>query len=188
LGTVYINKYTVPDELRNLGGYTVRKIIIIGLAAAALFFAFGCGKDMESLEKGDPGAPNRVLIAGTASEFKQDVVERMIRELGTKDYYFKIIGLSRLDKENIDEYGSVLLVAMYAAGRLDERVTRFLQDDPTNPKAIVFYTVGAESGDRPEWATPDIRVDAVTSASVPDLVNRRADELVMLVKERFTTR
>jgi hypothetical protein len=188
LGTVYINKYTVPDELRNLGGYTVRKIIIIGLAAAALFFAFGCGKDMESLEKGDSGAPRRVLIAGTASEFKQDVVERMIRELGTKDYYFKIIGLSRLDKENIDEYGSVLLVAMYAAGRLDERVTRFLQDNPTNPKVIVFSTVGAEDSDRPEWATPDIRVDAVTSASAPDRVNRRADELVKLIGERFKIR
>jgi hypothetical protein len=112
----------------------------------------------------------------------------MIGELGTKDYYFKIIGLSQLDKENIDEYGSVLLVAMYYGGRIDERVTRFLQKDSTNPKVIVFYTVGAEVAERPEWATPDIRVDAVTSASAPDRVNRRADELVMLIKEKFNTR
>jgi hypothetical protein len=77
---------------------------------------------------------------------------------------------------------------MYAAGRLDERVTRFLQDNPTNPKVIVFSTVGAEDSDRPEWATPDIRVDAVTSASAPDHVNRRADELVKLIKEKFNTR
>jgi hypothetical protein len=166
----------------------VRKITVVGLAAAALLLTVGCGKDMDSLEKGDPCAPRRVLIAGTASEFKQDVVERMIRELGTKDYYFKIIGLSKLGEENIDEYGSVLLVAMYAAGRLDERVTRFLQDNPTNPKVIVFSTVGAEDSDRPEWATPDIRVDAVTSASAPDHVNRRADELVKLIKEKFNTR
>jgi hypothetical protein len=166
----------------------VRKITVVGLAAAALLLTVGCGKDMDSLEKGDPCAPRRVLIAGTASEFKQDVVERMIRELGTKDYYFKIIGLSKLGEENIDEYGSVLLVAMYYGGRIDERVTRFLQDDPTNAKVIVFYTVGAEVEDRPEWATPDIRVDTVTSASTPDRVNRRADELVMLIKEKFNTR
>ncbi|HUT65706.1 MAG TPA: hypothetical protein VMZ05_06105 [Spirochaetota bacterium] len=163
----------------------MRKIIIISLVA--LLFTIGCQHDMLRLEKGNLTATQRVLIAGTTSEFKQNVVTRVMEKLGTVDYYFKIIGLDQLDKEETEQYGAILLVATFAAGQIDGRVTQFLQKDTTSQKVIVFYTYGSEDAGIPDWAKPDIKVDAVTSASLPNRVEERADELVILIKNRFNS-
>jgi len=159
------------------------KILIACIAG--LFFFAGCVQDMELLEKGNRDAEKKVLIAGTQSEFKQKVIEKVMEKLGSKDYYFKIIGLDRLKAEETGPYGAIILVNAFMAGQLDGRVKEFLQQDPTNPKAIVFYTIGDENSTPPDWAKPDIRVDAVTSASILERVGQRADELVAIIKNKF---
>jgi hypothetical protein len=163
----------------------MRNIAIIGLIA--LFFTVGCQEEMAYLEKGNPSAERKVLIAGTASEFKQDVVTQAIKNLGTEKYYFKIVGLDRLRKEDTSQYGAILLVARYAAGRMDGRVTQFLEKDPTNKKVIVFYTIGSGRADAVAAARErsGIKVDSVTSASMPALVEKRAEELAALIEARF---
>ena len=118
----------------------MRKIIII--IFIGLFFVCSCAQDMTSSEKGDIDATRKVLIAGVVSEFKQDVVTKVIETLEPQDYYFKIIGLNQLEKEETEQYGAILLVNTYMAGKIDRRVTKFLQKDPTNPKVIIFYTIG----------------------------------------------
>jgi hypothetical protein len=164
----------------------MRKITMISLMV--LFFTAGCQDEMAYLEKGNPSAERKVLIAGTASEFKQNVVTQVIKNLGTEKYYFKVIGLDRLAKEDTSQYGVILLVARFAAARMDGRVTRFLEQDPDNKKVIVFYTIGSEEAGVAAWAEPDIKVDAVTSASLPERVKQRADELTALVEARFKGR
>ena len=108
------------------------------IALMALLLTIGCKNDMNSLEKGDPAAARKVLIAGTTSEFKQNVVDRVIEKLGVEDCYFKITGLDQLNKEEIDQFDAILLVARFAAGRMDGRVTRFLEKYPANEKTVVF--------------------------------------------------
>lgn len=161
----------------------MRNITIISLIA--LFFTVGCQHQMAYLEKGNPSAERKVLIAGTASEFKQDVVKQVIKNLGTEKYYFKVIGLDQLGKEDTEQYGAILLMARFAAARLDSRVTRFLEKDPTNRKVIVFYTIGSEEAGVAKWAEPDIKVDTVTSASLPAKAKQRAGELAALIEARF---
>lgn len=161
----------------------MQKITIISLVG--LFFVVGCVQDMALIEKGNVNAARKILIAGQSSEFKQDVIIKVMETLGTKEYYFKIIGLNQLDKEETEQYGVILLVNTYMAGHIDGRVTRILQDDPTNPKIIVFYTIGDENNPPPDWAKPDIKVDAVTSASLSDRVTERADQLVAFIEKRF---
>ena len=164
----------------------MRKIIVtIIISFIGLFFVCSCTKDMEAFEKGNIETPQKVLIAGTDSEFKQNVVNKIIETLGTKDYYFKIIGLEQLDKEETKSYGAILLISSCMAGKIDGRVTQFLQKDPTNQKVIFFYTIGDEDTPPSGKAKPDIEVDAITSASIPDRVEERADELVTLIEERF---
>lgn len=151
-----------------------------------LLFTAGCQDEMDYLEKGSASAQRKVLIAGTASEFKQDVVDRVIESLGTEDYYFRVIGLDRLKREDTGKYGAIILVARFAAAKLDRRVSRFLEEDPNNPKVIVFYTIGSEEAGVQDWAKPDIKVDTVTSASLPARVKERADELSALIEARFS--
>jgi hypothetical protein len=37
-----------------------------------------------------------MLIAGTVSDFKKDVITRVLEKLGAQDYFFEIIGLDKL--------------------------------------------------------------------------------------------
>jgi len=164
----------------------MRSILIVSLIS--LVFATACQEgELAYLAKGNASAPRKVLIAGTASEFKQDVVTQVVKKLGTEKYYFKIIGLERLEKEDLGQFGVVLLVARFAAGRMDPRVTRFLKQDPTNKRVIVFYTIGSDREDAlaSARAKAGIRVDAVTSASLPAKVEQSADELAVLIEARF---
>jgi hypothetical protein len=144
----------------------------------------GCRTNMVPYEAGDTGNPRKVLIAGEHSEFKENVVIRIIETLGTEEWYFRVIGLDQLQEQETEPYGAILLVAAFRAGRLDERVTTYLSKDPQNPKTILFFTRGTEDP-LPEKNKPDIQIDAVSSASKDARVELRARELVALIEKRF---
>jgi hypothetical protein len=160
----------------------MRKIAAAG--AMVLLVALGCRTNMATFEAGDPGSPRRVLVAGEQTGFKKHVVEKLIEKLGTEDWYFRVIGLDKLAEEDAGRYGAILLLAGYRAGRIDERVTSFLEKDPTDPKIVVLYTRGTEEP-LPERSKPDLRVDAISSASREDREDLRAGELAALIEKRF---
>lgn len=160
----------------------MRKIMLISFAAALL--VLGCAANMTPSEAGNSDAARKVLIAGDSSAFKVKVVARLIEDLGTRDWYFRIVGLDRLEEQETGQFGAILLVAAFRAGHLDKRVSSYLRKDPSNPKVIVFFTRGTEDP-MPERVKPDIRVDAVSSASRADRVESRAEELALLIEKRF---
>ena len=160
----------------------MQRIVCVGLAAALLII--GCASNMTPSEAGNADATKKVLIAGDSSAFKLQVVARLIDDLGTGDWYFRIVGLDRLEEQEAGQFGAILLVAAFKAGHLDKRVSNYLRRDPSNPKVIVFFTRGTEDP-MPEQKKPDIRVDAVSSASRADRVETRATELAALIRKRF---
>ena len=156
----------------------------LSVALLALISMSGCQTDIAHLELGDSAAPRRVLIAGTTSEFKQGIVDRLTERLGAQDYYVRLIGLDRLPETDHSAFGAVLLICEYRAGRIDRRVRRFVEQNPTDPNVIVFCTTGSENS-TPRFGEPDVEVDVVSSASQQDLVGERADRLVDLIEERL---
>jgi hypothetical protein len=162
----------------------MRRNTAAGAMVLLVLMLLGCRTNMASSEAGDPGSSRRVLIAGEQTDFKSHVVEAMIAKLGTKQWYFRIIGLDQLAQQDTGQYGAILLLAGYRAGRIDERVASFLEKDPTDPKIVVFYTRGTEDP-MPERSKPDLRVDAISSASKKDREELRAGELAELIEKRF---
>lgn len=160
----------------------MRKIILICLTG--MFILCGCEKDNVSVEKGNVNSKRKVLIAGTTSDFKQAVIAKAVEKLGTQDYYFKTIGLNQLEKEKTENYGAILLVSAYMAGKIDGRITQFLQKHSVDPKVVVFYTQGTEDP-LPARSSSDIKVDSISSASIADRVEKRAGELAALISKRF---
>jgi hypothetical protein len=160
----------------------LRKIQIICLAC--LLALAGCMTNMSSYETGNVDSTRKVLIAGEDTAFKRSVVTRVIEKLGTQDWYFKIIGLDQLPTQETEPYGAIMLLGHFWGGRIDERVTSYLKQDPANAKVVLLYTRGAESP-LPESAKPDLKVDAVSSASRDDRVETRAGELAALLVKRF---
>jgi hypothetical protein len=139
---------------------------------------------MTPYETGNPDSARKVLIAGERSEFKEQVVVGLIEKLGTEDWYYRVIGLNQLAEQDTEAFGAVLLVAAVRAGKLSGQVTDFLSSNPANPKVILFYTRGSEEP-MPEKSRPKLKVDAVSSASKADRVDMRAEELAVLLEQRF---
>ena len=159
------------------------KNVLMMMACAVL--AAGCASNMTPSEAGSPEAARKVLIAGETSAFKSKVVAQVIENLGTRDWYFRMIGLDRLAEQETSRYGAILLVASQRAGRMDNRVSSYLSNNPSDPKVIIFLTRGSEpAGER---VKPVMGVDAVSSASRDDGVERRAKELAALIEKRFST-
>jgi hypothetical protein len=159
-------------------------IIINSIAIIGLLFLCSCEQDVSPLEKGNVNAARKVLIAGTATAFKQSVILKVMEKLGTADYYFKVIGLNQLAGEETGRFGAILLVNAMMAGRLDGRVKQFLAKSAADPKVIVFYTRGTDDP-MPSWFKLDPDVDSVTSASKSERADEWAEQLVKLIEKRF---
>lgn len=144
----------------------------------------GCKTNMVPYEAGNADSPCKVLIAGEDSEFKRNVVTRVIEVLGTEECFFRVIGLNKIQEQETEQYNAILLITSYRAGRLDRRVTRYLSKDPPKTKTILFYTGGSDDP-MPEKNKPNIQVDAVSSASNDSRVYERAAQLVSLLEQRF---
>jgi sugar (pentulose or hexulose) kinase len=150
----------------------LRKLSIITAFLALLLAA--CAQNEESVDKGEASAPRRVLVAGPQSEFKRAVMERVADALGARDYYLKIAGLDALAAEDTGAYGAVVVLYAVPDGQMDERVRRFLEKNPGNPKVIVFYTKTAAG-----------QTAAESSAALLAQADRYADQLVALIRKRF---
>ena len=60
----------------------------------------------------------------------------------------------------------------------------FLAPNPTDPRIVVFYTRGTEDP-MPVRSKPDLRVEAISSASKKDREGLRAEQLAALIEARF---
>ena len=160
----------------------MKKLPIIGISV--LLALAGCMTNMPPFEAGTAGSPRKVLVAGEDTAFKRSVVARVIEKLGTQDWYFRIIGLDQLPAQDTRQYGAIMLLAHFWGGKIDERVTNYLKQDPANRKVVLLYTRGTEDP-LPGSVRPDLRVDAVSSASRDDRVEMRAQELAALLAKRF---
>jgi hypothetical protein len=154
------------------------------VAVAAVLLLSGCETGMGPSEHGDPGSESRVLIAGSESEFRAEVVRLVVSDLVSDGYYVQVTGLAELLTVDRDQHGAILVVAAYKGGDIDRRVVRFLENDPGDQRVVVFYTVGNDVP-KPESAQPDIRTDAVSSASRPENATEISRQLSALVRARF---
>jgi hypothetical protein len=161
---------------------TAARTVLLTLGGACCLLA--CETNMPASIAGNADSPRKVLIAAEDSDFKRKVVAKAIEKLGSRDLYFRIIGMDQLAATDTAPFGAVLLVSTVRGGRLDERTVAFLQKDPTNRKTVLFYTYGLE-GAAPPKVQPDVRVDSVSGASRDDRVDLRAGEIAGLLATRF---
>ena len=154
------------------------------LCLVGVLASVGCKTNMPSYEAGNTNSARKVLVASEDTGFKRRVVARVIERLGTRDWYFKVIGLDQLPAEQTGQYGAILLGTEIQGGVLEKRAAEYLKLDPANGKVVLFYTRGME-GAVPENARLDLNVDAVSSASRQDREETRAEELAALIRQRF---
>ncbi|MFH1038351.1 MAG: hypothetical protein V1789_06770 [PVC group bacterium] len=113
-------------------------------------------------EVNSPELEKKMLIATQGSAFKDAVVAAVVKEVGSRPIYIKVIDVSKLDGVEEDRWDAVVLIHTTEAWKLQPDVERFLSRAKDPGRVILVTTSG--SG---EWKADDFDVDTITSASRP---------------------
>lgn len=143
-----------------------------------VFFLFtGCTDSdsrMPEQEYNNPYTLKSLLILSKLSKFKGELVENITRRLGPS-YSIKIDDLDKIEKYNFAAYTRVLLIESNHAGRY-EKTENYLQSYGGVNNIVFLGTVGG-------WEnTPNLKVDAITSASASNNVKVKANILITKIR------
>ena len=159
--------------------------IVYGIGVFVIIFICSCAKDMKPFEMGNNQNPKKVLVLAADSSFKKQVLDKTIEKLGTKDWYFRVIGFEQFKSEDATQFGAILVVCELVAGHLQSKANSILEKYQTDPRMIIFLTKGSDDLLK-ENAKKDIgSLDAVTSASASDRVESTADQIATFLMKRF---
>jgi menaquinone-dependent protoporphyrinogen IX oxidase len=149
------------------------------LVLFALFLS-GCWESAPQMVKGDETSSKKVLIASDATNFKKEVVTKVVDALVNDGYFAKVIGLDDLKTVNSEQFGAIVIVNPLLYSNIDSRADDYIKANPeAKKKIILFVTAGIERSEQ------YFSVDAVTGASVSETADSKANEIVSLVKKRF---
>ena len=121
-----------------------------------------------------PDAPQAILIASRESEFKEEIITKIVENYQGQNVNIKIIGLSDVIAENPADYRAVLLINTCMSWDMDRKVHSFLKKYPDRDNIIVLTTSG-DGGWLPKKKKR--RFDAISSASEMTNVNTVAKEI-----------
>lgn len=151
----------------------MKKIFVI---LNLLFLFSGCqDQQMPFQEYSNAYAHKTLLILSKASDFKSRIIETVVKRL-RYSYSIIIDDLAKIDKYNFAAYDRVLLIESKQGGRY-EQVEKYLSTYGGVNNMVMLGTVGG-------WAdTPNIRVDAITSASSSENIAAKANILVRKIRQ-----
>jgi len=115
---------------------------------------------IEPFQVGTDNAENRILIASQGSEFKNNLVDKIIVQLEGNQNYLSIIDVTALGNENDEEWDAILIIHTLQIHEMPEEAITFLSEVEDISKVMLVSTSGA-GDDRVEG----FDVDAISSAS-----------------------
>lgn len=137
-------------------------------------------KDLAPAQHYDPSAARRLLVASRASEFKAELVRRVVEQLRGDGVYVRVVGVNQLKRAAANQYHAILIVSTTMAWTLDPKVTRFLEKVRDKSRVILLTTSGG--GD---WLPKDDGCDALAAASRLEEAPRLAAQVADAVRRRL---
>ncbi len=116
-----------------------------------------------------------VLIATQGSEFKDAVLENVLEELTTLEYYIKVTDVSNLKEIAYQDWNAICLMHTWEQWKAPRSVTDFVESIPIPNDLIVIATSGSGNSQIP-------RVDGITSASNLSDVETVSNQIVNRIK------
>ena len=131
---------------------------------------------------GDINAATRVLIATQSSEFKEDIVAKIIKAFEKEPVYIRIIGIQKLKHESVDDFQAIIIIDTCIAWRMSDAAANFIKKIKSREKEKIILLSTADDED---WLPEKAGVDAVTSASKPDKSNQIANIIIKRIRMRL---
>ena len=137
-------------------------------------------KDLEPVEYNDPSLPRRLLVASRSTDFKAEVVRRLVDDLRGDQVYIRLIGVNQLRHAAANQYQAVVVVSTTMARTLDPKVTAFLER--VRDKSLVILITTSRHG---AWLPDKGAYDALSAASRMDDAPRIAADAAAAVRRRL---
>lgn len=137
-------------------------------------------KDIGFHEINQPTLEKRIMIASRKSEFKSQIVQRIVNAFHNQDVYVKIIGIEDLKYEDANRYSAVILINTAMGWQIDRKVEYFLAKHEDVSSIIVLTT--SNGGDILP-VTKERQIDAISSASTKEETKHVADIIISKINE-----
>ena len=155
-----------------------------------LLFLAGCAapqyywpqEDIVGSDAGIIPGERTVLIASRSSEYKENLVAELQKQLSAAQISQKIIGVKQLSKVDPENYAVIVVINSCLAWGLDRDVNAFLDSQETTANIIILTTSG-EGSWLPSKRGRDF--DAISGASVKDNVVNVAQDLIVRIQRRL---
>jgi len=137
-------------------------------------------KDIGFYEINQPTLEKRIMIASRESEFKSQIVQRVVNAFVNQDVYIKIIGIEELKNEDANQYSAIVIVNTAMGWQIDRKVKYFLAKHEDLSSIIVLTT--SDGGDILP-VTEQRQIDAISSASAKEEVEHVADIIISKINK-----
>ena len=147
-------------------------LIFKAIIILVLMLTLSCAKQIPEQRFTVPNAKFSLLITGMTSEFKADIITRIVDRYKDKGNIY-LINMDKLDQLQCDDYDAMLVIdSVQAWSYWNFSLNSFLEKTENCKNIVLLYTAGD-----PDWEYQYHELDAITSASQMDDQGRVFDEL-----------
>jgi hypothetical protein len=134
--------------------------ILTAILLVSVYLILNIQGVIQSFERGNAFANNKILIASQGSEFKSKLVNELIRQIYDEDTFIRVIDIRELETQNNEDWNACILVHTMEIHKPPRMVDEFLSRSSDLSNTICVRTSGG--GDETK---KDHNVDAISSAS-----------------------
>lgn len=134
-------------------------------------------KDLSHKTFGDSLSNKKVLIVSREGEFKEKIAENIKDSLISNGVFVQIDGIKLLKDINPDKYSAIVIINTCMSWQIDNKVQNFFKKKKNYKKVVLLTTSGDPVSCGKGRHVPDY-VDAISSASVGENVNEKANEIL----------
>lgn len=155
-------------------------IVIVGFAIfVTIYMIMYTQGVIEPFDAGIKTAQNKVLIASQGSDYKDMFVKKVIERLEKDFLYIKVIDVTTIENENIDDYKAVLIINSIEMYDMQKNAKNFISDSGKD-NVIMLATSGNGA-----MGPKDNSIDAITTASTVEDIDGKVDEVMKRMRTLF---
>jgi hypothetical protein len=148
-------------------------IVVVGFAIFMTIYMMMYSQGViESFEAGEKNSTDKILIASQGSEYKELFVQKVIDRLESDSLLIKVIDVTEIEKENIDDFKAVLIINSIEMYDMQDNAKGFLSG-ANSDKVIMLATSGNGA-----MGPKDKSIDAITTASSVETIDEKVDEVI----------
>ena len=159
---------------------TILGIVIVIFILLGTYIVVNIQGVIVPFKVGSPNAKNKILIASQGSEFKDNLLETLVKELKSDDKYLYVVDCTKLGDEIFSDWDVIIIIHSAQIHKMPRESELFLKRSVDLSSVILVSTSGA-GDDKIEG----FEVDAISTASRISITYKVINWLIPQVESRL---